>query len=206
MTRGMVDAVFRRGQVPGPEFLTGLAQAERVNLSWLLMGEGAPYQVSPPPDWRTLPLGKQTLYFLFGGDFGLRLPLVQVQDTHPVSFVTVYSGLPTDFRDILDYLARKRQPLYIAPDGLEVDDLRLGRASNRVVAKLLQETREVDIGHLLQTESLHGLSIQPSADAYTAEEQDLIWTLRELSEEGQAILRDITQWIKKGDKKEKGEE
>ena len=52
--RGMTHRVFSGKQLPSPEALTQLAIAERVNLIWLLTGDGEPYAVFPIPDPATL--------------------------------------------------------------------------------------------------------------------------------------------------------
>lgn len=115
--KSLISLVFNGKQLPGPESLTQLANAERVCLNWLLTGVGAPYQITPPPHWSDLIVGPHASYYLFASDGGLQLPLVRViHHALQIPLVTVYSGLPVDFADVLDYLHRVRQPLYYAPD------------------------------------------------------------------------------------------
>lgn len=198
-TRGVIDAVFRRNQVPGPEFLAKLALAERASLSWLLCGAGPPYQVLPAPHWDRLPLGPEVSYYLFASDGGLQLPLVQVcRNVGSYPTIRVYSGLPVDFVDSLEYLHRTRQPLYYAPDHPKVAEVRKGWGSNRLL--LGDEDQpgllpEPDIYRDI-TEKLPRLVLQEHNGTYlvnpepskTDDEREWIWALRSMKKDDQALL------------------
>lgn len=193
-TRGIIDTVFRFGKAPGPEALTRLAMIERVCLNWLLTGEGAPYAVFPPPHWDNMRLGEYVSYYLFASDGGLQLPLVQVcRQPMQLPIVQVYSGLPVDFSDVLDYLHRVRQPLYYAPDHPQVSELRKGLASNRVLLGDDEKEGllpEPDIYRDI-CEKLPYLALQEHNGSYLinpkppepAQERDWVWSLRALDDD-----------------------
>lgn len=199
LTKGVIDTSYRLGRIPGPESLTQLALVERVNLTWLLSGEGAPYEVSPAPHWDRLPLGPEVSYYLFASDGGLQLPLVQVcRNVGSYPTIRVYSGLPVDFVDSLEYLHRTRQPLYYAPDHPKVAEVRKGWGSNRLL--LGDEDQpgllpEPDIYRDI-AEKLPRLVLQEHNGTYlvnpepskTDDEREWIWALRSMKKDDQALL------------------
>jgi len=210
--RGLISRVFTGKQLPGPEALMQLAIIERVCLNWLLTGIGSPYQVLPPPHWENLLLGESVNYYLFASDGGLQLPLVQIC-RHPMQFpiVQVYSGLPVDFADVLDYLHRVRQPLYYAPDHPQVSELRKGWASNRVLLGddekegLLPEPdiyRDIceKLPYLALQEHNGSYLINPKAPE-PAPERDWVWALRELDDEARQLVLALVKRLGKGEEK-----
>ena len=197
--RGLISRVFNGKQLPGPEALAQLALAERVNIGWLLTNIGSPYQVSPAPHWDRLPLGPEVSYYLFASNGGLQLPLVQVcrsLESYPA--IRVYSGLPADFMDALEYLHRTRQPLYYAPDHPQVAEVRKGWGSNRLL--LGDEDHpgllpEPDIYRDI-TEKLPRIGLQEHNGTYlvnpepakTDAEREWIWALRSMNKDDQALM------------------
>lgn len=183
--------------------------AERVNLTWLLTGEGAPYEVLPPPHWDRLALGPQVSYYLFASDGGLQLPLVQVN--RPLGHyptVQVYSGLPVDFGDCLEYLHRTRQPLYFAPDHPQVAELRKGWGSNRLLLGDDEQPGllpEPDIYRDI-CEKLPRLSLQEHNGSYLINpqpvapepERDWVWALRGLDAETQRLVLELVKRLSGG--------
>lgn len=209
--KGAVERVFKQGQMPGTRELMSLAKIERVCLGWLLFGESAPYAVMPPPHWGDLRLGPDVSYYLFASNGGLQLPLVQIcRQPMQLPIVQVYSGLPVDFSDVLDYLHRVRQPLYYAPDHPQVSELRKGWASNRV---LLGDDEnegvlpEPDIYRDI-CEKLPYLALQEHNGSYLinpkapepAPERDWVWALRELDDEARQLVLALVKRL--GEKKE----
>lgn len=208
--RGLISLVFNGKQLPGPEALASLAQAERVNLSWLLTGEGAPYEVLPPPHWDRLALGSEVSYYLFASDGGLQLPLVQVTrpSTH-FPIVQVYSGLPADFADSLDYLHRTRQPLYFAPDHPQVAELRKGWGSNRLLlgddeqpGLLPEPTVYIDLSAklpIMPLQAHNGSYLVNPPPVIPDTERDWLWALRGLDKEAQGLVLALVKRLGKGE-------
>ncbi|GEM_PF-3008861 len=181
-----------------PKALIHLALAERVNLSWLLTGEGAPYEVLPPPHWDRLALGPQVSYYLFASNGGLQLPLVQVN--RPLAqfpTVQVYSGLPVGFADCLEYPHRTRQPLYFAPDHPQVAELRKGWGSNRLLlgddeqpGLLPEPTVYIDLSAklpLMPLQAHNGSYLVNPQPVVPDAEREWLWALRGLDKEVQGL-------------------
>lgn len=191
---GVVDYVFRRGKPPGSDALAQLAQAERVNLTWLLTGEGVPYQVLPPtvrteygPEWH---------YYLFAGPEGVQPPLVRVG---PKLHVAVYNGTPADLGRVVDRLMWKEQPVYIAPESPAVAGLRLGMVGNR-------ETLEMVTGEMAVIDPALWRAVPRVEDRPAAylegpvsdgcpRERDWLMLLRELPEDRREVLLALGRWL-----------
>lgn len=141
--RGTVDSVFRRGQIPGPRDLALLVVAERVNLTWLLTGDGPPYQVTPPPEPQYLAVDASANYYLFDRPDGLQPPLICVRNgiaasddgpTQPSRHITVYDGAPNDLLRAVEWLAWRGRPIHIVEDGADAAArLRSGQSGNRLL-------------------------------------------------------------------------
>lgn len=205
--RGTVDSVFRRNQIPGPRDLTQLAVSERVNLTWLLTGEGEPYAVLPIPDPATLSFGYDFHYYLFIGQDGLRQPLVRVgPDADLPKPIQVYAGDPGDLMLTLERLVWKQQPIHLAPASDQViQDLRQGRASNRVLIDegngvLEQSLLELDVAQLLAEARVSdhpaGYLANPTPEL-PEEEHEWLMLLRELPKSMRGSLLDIARAILK---------
>lgn len=193
---GVVDYVFRRGKPPGSDALAQLAQAERVNLTWLLTGDGVPYEVLPPPLPNATAVGPEWHYYLFAGPEGVQPPLVRVG---PGLRVTVYNGAPADLGRAVEYLAWKDQPIYIAPESDSVAGLRLGMVGNRELLGLLEGDfvaidpamwRAVPRVEDRPAAYLEG----PVADG-CPRERDWLMLLRELPEDRREVLLTVARWL-----------
>lgn len=199
--RGLISRVFAGKQLPGPEALAKLAQAERVNLTWLLTGAGAPYQVLPPPAPDVIATGPEWHYYLFAGHEGVQPPLVRVG---PEMRVTVYDGSPSDLLRAVDYLAWKGQPIYIAPDSGSVAGLRLGLVGNRALIDEGRGSLEGDLTaidpamwrappRLENQQPAHLMG--PDQAAADPHERDWLMLLRELSEDRREAVLTLARWL-----------
>lgn len=174
-----------------------MSTIDRVNIGWLLTGVGAPYEVLPPPHWDRLALGREVTYYLFASNGGLQLPLVQVcRSVGAYPQVRVYSGLPVDFADILEYLHRSHQPLYFAPDHPKLVDLRRGWGSNRL---LLGDENSDGI---LPEPSVY-IDLSPKLPELTPEptpqepEREWVWKLRGLDEDTRRLVLELVKRLEK---------
>lgn len=192
--RGITHRVFSGKQLPSPEALAQIAQAERVNLTWLLTGEGVPYQVLPPP--LRADNGPEWHYYLFAGPEGVQAPLVRVG---PKLHVAVYNGTPADLGRVVDYLMWKDQPVYIAPESASVAGLRLGMVGNReLLEMLIGEMAVIDPAmwrSVLRVEDRPAAYLEgPVADG-CPRERDWLMLLRELPEERRDVLLSLARWL-----------
>lgn len=194
--------------MPSAEYLASMSKIDRVNIGWLLTGVGAPYEVLPPPHWDTLALGREVSYYLFATDGGLQLPLVQV--CRPVGAypqVQVFSGLPVDFADVLDYLHRSRQPLYFAPDHPKIGELRRGWGSNRLLlgdddntGLLPEPSIYIDL-----SPKLPDLTLREANGSYLINpnptppepEREWVWKLRGLDEDTRRLVLELVTRLEK---------
>lgn len=206
--KSLISLVFNGKQLPGPKDLISLNQIERVNLAWLLNGTGAPYEVLPPPHWGDLELGPEVSYYLFSCNGGLQLPLVQVsRHVGHYPLVQVYSGLPVDFFDVLERLHHVRQPLYFAPDHPQVNALRKGWASNRILlgdddqpGLLPEPSIYIDLSG-----KLPDLHLEDGSTSYLVNpkstlpdpEREWVWALRGLNAEDQRLAVDLVRRLAK---------
>lgn len=194
--RGLISRVFAGKQLPGPEALAQLATAERVNLTWLLTGEGAPYQVLPPPVPSAVSVGSEWHYYLFAGTEGVQPPLVRVG--HDLR-VIVYNGSLADLLRVMDYLAWKDQPIYIAPESDSVAGLRLGLVGNRGLIDALQgELSAIDPAMWRALPRLENRPMRPmEGDVATGftEERDWLMLLREMPEDRREALLNLARWL-----------
>lgn len=203
----MTHRVFTGKQLPSPEALTQLAVSERVNLTWLLTGEGEPYAVLPIPDPATLSFGYDFHYYLFIGQDGLRQPLVRVgPDADLPKPIQVYAGDPGDLMRTLERLVWKQQPIHLAPASDRIiQDLRQGRASNRVLIDegngvLEQSLLELDVAQLLAEARVsdHPAGyLANSTPELPEEEHEWLMLLRELPKSMRGSLLDIARAILK---------
>lgn len=138
--RGTVDTVFRLGKSPGPRDLAILATVERVNLTWLLTGEGPPYVVLPPPKQQDIAIGPYVEYYLFDRPDGVQPPLVCVRRAPPnceppsPPRITVHHGDLGDLMRAVEWLVWKRQMIHVVEDNEGVAaQLRAGQAGNRAL-------------------------------------------------------------------------
>lgn len=208
--RGVTHRVFNGKQLPSPEALIQLATAERVNLTWLLTGDGAPYAVLPIPDPATLLFGHDVHYHLFTGPCGIHQPLVRVgPDADTPLPVQVYSGDPGDLIRVLERLVWKQQPIYLATASDAImRDLRQGQASNRV---LIDEERgllkaslpELDVARRLASARIEErptaylTRLTSSSETIRDEEREWLMLLRELPENMRAALLGIARHLVK---------
>lgn len=202
-----VSRVFAGKQRLGAEALTQLAVSERVNLTWLLTGEGEPYAVLPIPDPATLSFGYDFHYYLFIGQDGLRQPLVRVgPDADLPKPIQVYAGDPGDLMRTLERLVWKQQPIHLAPASDQViQDLRQGLASNRVLIDdgngvLEQSLLKLDVAQLLAAARVsdHPAGyLANSTPELPEEEYEWLMLLRELPKSLRASLLDIARAILK---------
>lgn len=194
--RGITHRVFTGKQLPGPEALEQIATAERVNLTWLLTGEGAPYQVLPPPVPSAVSVGSEWHYYLFAGTEGVQPPLVRVG--HDLR-VIVYNGSLADLLRVMDYLAWKDQPIYIAPESDSVAGLRLGLVGNRGLIDALQgELSAIDPAMWRALPRLENRPMRPmEGDVATGftEERDWLMLLREMPEDRREALLNLARWL-----------
>lgn len=205
--RGMTHRVFSGKQLPSPEALTQLAIAERVNLIWLLTGDGEPYAVFPIPDPATLLFGYDFHYYLFTGPNGPRQPLVRVgPDADLPKPIQVYAGEPSDLMRTLERLVWKQQPIHLATATDEViQDLRQGLASNRVLiddgnGALEQPLQKLDVARLLnmaRVDDRPAAYLASPTQELPVEEREWLMLLRELPENLRASLRDIVRGLVK---------
>lgn len=192
----MISRVFAGKQLPGPEALAQLATAERVNLTWLLTGEGTPYQVLPPPIPSAVAVGSEWHYYLFAGSEGAQPPLVRVG---PNLHVAVYNGSSADLLRAVDYLAWKDQPIYIAPESDSVAGLRLGMVGNRVLIDALQgELSAIDPAMwraLPRMDDRSMTAVEGAVSAGCPAERDWLMLLRELPEDRREALLNLARWL-----------
>lgn len=209
--RGTVDSAFRLGKAPGPRDLAILTVAERVNLSWLLVGEGPPYLVLPLPEPQDLAVDESANYYLLRAPEGIPPPLVCVRHVipqpeaplMPATHITVYSGMPAELMRALDWLDWKGMPIYLAQDHVDVvARLRAGLLGNRALINegkgllegqlvaILPGAGWLDPASELPQQALPG----PTLDAG---EREWMMRWRELTEEQRAALlliaRGLTQ-------------
>lgn len=195
--RGLISRVFSGKQLPGPEALAQLAQAERVNLNWLLTGDGVPYQVLPPPLPNATAVGPEWHYYLFAGPEVVQAPLVRVG---PEMRATVYNGTPADLGRVVDYLAWKDQPVYIAPESASVAGLRLGMVGNReLLERLTGEMAVIDPATWRSSprvgdQTAAYLDGKQLADGCPCE-RDWLMLLRELPEDRREVLLTVARWL-----------
>lgn len=202
LTRGMVDGMFRRGQLPSAESLQIIATAERVNLSWLLVGEGPPYLVLPLPEPQDLVVDESANYYLFPPSEGIPPPLVCVRHVipppdappMPARRITIYSGTPVELMRAVDWLHWKGKPIYLAqdPDGVAAR-LRAGLLGNRV---LIDDGKGLLEGQLLvvRPDDRAPLLVSDAPNHYLTgpalpeEEREWMMRWRELTDEQRAAL------------------
>lgn len=190
----LISRIFSGRQLPNAEYLAALAISERVNLTWLLTGEGVPYQVLPPtvrteygPEWH---------YYLFAGPEGVQPPLVRVG---PKLHVAVYNGTPADLGRVVDYLAWKDQPVYIAPESASVAGLRLGMVGNReLLDMLIGEMAVIDPAMwraVPRVEDRPAAYLEgPVADGCPSEREWLM-LLRDMPEDRREVLLTVARWL-----------
>ena len=210
--RGTVDSVFRLGKSPGPRDLALLAIAERVNLTWLLTGEGPPYLVLPLPELQDLVVDESANYYLFPVFDDIPPPLVCVRHVlpapdalpMPARRITVYSGLPVELMRAVDWLGWKGKPIYLAqdPDGAAAR-LRAGLLGNRALidaeeglleGQLLVIRPDERAPHLVTDSPNHYLT----GPALPEEEREWMMRWRELTEEQRAALLLIARGLVRG--------
>lgn len=210
---GIINSVFRRQQVPGPRDLALLAIAERVNLTWLLTGEGPPYLVLPLPELQDLVVDGSANYYLFPASDGIPPPLVCVRHVlpppdappMPATRITVYSGLPVELMRAVDWLGWKGKPIYLAqdPDGAAAR-LRAGLLGNRALiddgnglleGSLLVVRPDERAPHLVTDAPNHYLT----GPALPEEEREWMMRWRELTEEQRAALLLIARGLVRDD-------
>lgn len=218
--RGTVDSVFRRGQVPGPRDLAALTRHERINLTWLLTGEGPPYLVLPPPDPRALATDPAIDYYLIDRPDGVHPPLIGVRKSPETAetsesfyellpVITVYNGSPGELTRAVEWLLWKGKTIQLAPDD---DDhaakLRAGLAGNRVLIDegrgLLERSTTVlpfpkMILSALVEERRKG-TVLGSRSVLSADEQDWVMLYRALTDERRAALLLIARGLAFGER------
>lgn len=202
--RGTVDSVFRLGKSPGPRDLALLARFERINLCWLLNGEGPPYLVLPPPDPRALATDPAIDYYLIDRPDGVHPPLIGVRKSPETAeapgllpVITVYNGSPGELMRAVEWLLWKEKTIHLAPDD---DDhaakLRAGLAGNRVLIDegrgLLEKPTTLlpypkMILSALVEERRNGTRLG-SRSVLAADEQDWVMLYRALTEDRRAAL------------------
>ena len=213
--RGLISRVFAGKQLPGPEALTQLATAERVNLTWLLTGEGPPYQVNPPPDQQDLELGPDASYYLFDRPDGIQPPLVCMRrDLAPTDEnahlpkITVYNGHPSDLMRAVEWLIWKGKLIQIVEDNNgDVARLRAGLASNKVLINdgrglLEQPPIIMPIPRMVVTtlvEETHNGYLAGVQSTLDAQEREWIMLRRELTPAQREALLLILRGLTRGD-------
>ncbi|MER2527430.1 MAG: hypothetical protein ABTR07_05835 [Candidatus Competibacter denitrificans] len=196
--RGLISRAFSGKQLPGPEALTQLAMIERVNLTWLLTGEGTPYLVIPPPNPTDLPINNENRYFMFSRGNDLCPPLVRVDTAHKPVHISVYSGIASDLTPSVRRLLWKGQDIRLAPDGPQVESLRLGQAGNRDLFDEGLGLLERDV-RILNSETLQDLQVAEQCRSYlhkpdtTEIELEWVLTLRELDERRRSAILGIAR-------------
>ncbi len=196
----MISRIFSGKQLPNSDYLATLATAERVNLDWLLTGDGVPYQVLPPPIPNATATGPEWHYYLFAGLEGVQPPLVRVG---PDLRVTVYNGSPADLLRAVDYLAWKEQPIHIAHESDSVAGLRLGMVGNKA---LIDEGRGLLEGALSAIDPAMWRAVPRIEDRPAAYlegpvsegcpcERDWLMLLRELPEDRREALVNLARWL-----------
>lgn len=215
--RGLISRVFAGKQLPGPEALAQLAAAERVNLTWLLTGEGPPYLVLPPPDPKELPLGPDAHYYLFDRPDGVQPPLVCVRRATPALGepplapairVAVYHGATDDLIRAVEWLLWKGQTLYLAEDNEgDVARLRAGLVGNRALIDGGQGLLERRLSVLPMPKMVLSALVEEcpngclagTRSALDGQEQEWVMRLRELTAEQRAALLLIVRGLARGD-------
>ena len=199
---GIINSVFRRQQIPGPRDLALLTLHERVNLSWLLVGEGPPYLVLPLPELQDLVVDESANYYLFPAFDDIPPPLVCVRHVihppdalpMPARRITVYSGTLGELMRAVDWLGWKGKPIYLAqdPDGAAAR-LRAGLLGNRALidagkglleGQLLVIRPDERAPHLVTDSPNHYLT----GPALPEEEREWMMRWRELTDEQRAAL------------------
>lgn len=194
----LVHRIFNGKQLPSPDYLASLAAAERVNLTWLLTGEGTPYLVIPPPNPTDLPINNENRYFMFSRGNDLCPPLVRVDTAHKPVHISVYSGIASDLTPSIRRLLWKGQDIRLAPDGPQVESLRLGQASNRDLFNEGLGLLERDV-RVLNSETLQDLQVAEQCRSYlhkpdtTEIELEWVLTLRELDERRRSAILGIAR-------------
>lgn len=214
--RGLISRVFAGKQLPGPEALAQLAAAERVNLTWLLTGEGPPYQVNPPPDPQDLVLGPDVSYYLFDRPDGIQPPLVCMRrdlssptdEDAPLPKITVYNGNPSDLMRAVEWLIWKGKLIQIVEDNNgDVARLRAGLASNKVLINagrglLEQPSIIMPIPRMVVTalvEETHNGYLAGVQSTLDAQEREWIMLRRELTPAQREALLLILRGLTRGD-------
>lgn len=82
-TDALTGRIFAGAQLPSAAYLAALTRFERVNLSWLLVGEGPPYLVLPLPQPQDLVVDESANYYLLRAPEGIPPPLVCVRQVIP---------------------------------------------------------------------------------------------------------------------------
>lgn len=213
--RGMTHRVFSGKQLPSPEALAQLATAERVNLTWLLTGEGPPYQVNPPPDPQDLELGPDASYYLFDRPDGIQPPLVCIRrdlaptaENAPLPKITVYNGHPSDLMRAVEWLIWKGKLIQIVEDNNgDVARLRAGLASNKILINagrglLEQPPIIMPIPRMVVTtlvEETHNGYLAGVQSTLDAQEREWIMLRRELTPAQREALLLILRGLTRGD-------
>lgn len=213
--RGLTHRVFTGKQLPGADALEHLAAAERVNLTWLLTGEGPPYQVNPPPDPQDLELEPDASYYLFDRPDGIQPPLVCMRrDLAPTNEnpslprITVYNGHPSDLMRAVEWLIWKGKLIQIVEDNNgDVARLRAGLASNRVLINdgrglLEQPPIIMPIPRMVVTtlvEETHNGYLAGVQSTLDAQEREWIMLRRELTPAQRDALLLILRGLARGD-------
>ncbi len=202
----LISRVFSGKQRLGAEALAQLATAERVNLLWLLTGEGEPYTVLPIPDPAVLSFGDAYRYYLFADAERFQQPLIRVGPASKTPTpIQVYAGDSGDLIDVLERFAFRRQPVYLAvAEDQMIQDLRQGRASNRV---LLDENGHgilENVQERLDLAEWTSKACEPSMDYFSHPSQKLpeaerewLMLLRELPEKTRNSVLDIMRELTK---------
>lgn len=138
--KSLLSRIWAGKQCPNAEYLADLATVERVNLTWLLTGEGPPYLVLPPPKQQDIAIGPYVEYYLFDRPDGVQPPLVCVRrappngEPHSPPRVTVHHGDLGDLMRAVEWLVWKRQIIHVVEDNDGVAaQLRAGHAGNRAL-------------------------------------------------------------------------
>lgn len=215
LTRGVIDGITRRGLYPSAESLQIIATAERVNLTWLLTGEGPPYQVNPPPDPQDLELGPDASYYLFDRPDGIQPPLVCMRrdlapttENAPLPKITVYNGHPSDLMRAVEWLIWKGKLIQIVEDNNgDVARLRAGLASNKILINagrglLEQPPIIMPIPRMVVTtlvEETHNGYLAGVQSTLDAQEREWIMLRRELTPAQREALLLILRGLTRGD-------
>lgn len=213
--KSLLSRIWSGKQCLNAECLTDLATAERVNLTWLLTGEGPPYQVNPPPDPQDLELGPDASYYLFDRPDGIQPPLVCIRrdlaptaENAPLPKITVYNGHPSDLMRAVEWLIWKGKLIQIVEDNNgDVARLRAGLASNKVLINdgrglLEQPPIIMPIPRMVVTtlvEETHNGYLAGVQSTLDAQEREWIMLRRELTPAQREALLLILRGLTRGD-------